>query len=203
MSYRPLRRLGCTEWKGDPRYHRLMALREDPRVTRFVEAAREFRALIENQALRGGALVRSLLPSVADLYSTALELEHIEIGDIPDLEVSMTNEEWNALFHGLMDRIGPNSCYWTMFDPTQPIQLDDNPVAGNLGDDLADIYRDIIPALKVWNDGGDSVAGGVVDEWRRGFSIHWGNHAVGALRTLHWLEMKAGWGTPHRDVEHD
>lgn len=176
-----------------------MVLRDDPKVKRFIEAARKFRAQIEDQELRGKELVRSLLPSVVELYAAALKLEEIETGESPDQEFSMSHDEWQTLFKQLGERIGLDAWYQEIFDPTDA--KDHEPVAGNLADDLADIYRDIIPPLKAWESADDSIYGRVVDEWRLSFSIHWGNHAVGALRTFHWLEMKAGWGGPLRDAD--
>jgi len=172
---------------------------EDPRVLKFVAAARKFREVIEREGLRGKELIRTLLPSLAELYGAALDLEEVRPVDSPDRDFSISHDQWDALFRQLGERIGPDACYWTMFDPTQPDQHGDNPVAGHLGDDLADIYRDVVPALKEWDGGDGSYDASAVDSWRLTFSFHWGAHAVSALRTLHWLEMKDGWGGPLRE----
>ena len=175
-----------------------MSLREDPRVLKFVAAARKFREVIDREGLRGKEFIRALLPPLAELYGAALDLEDVRPVDSPDHDFAMSHEQWDALFRQLGERIGPDACYWTMFDPTEPDQHDDNPVAGHLGDDLADIYRDIVPALKAWEGGDDAIAASAVDSCRLTFSFHWGAHAVSALRTLHWIEMKKGWGGPLR-----
>jgi len=178
-----------------------MSLRDDPRVLRFVDAARKFRTLIENPELKGEGLVRALLPALAELYGAGLGLEDLQFEEPPDEALKahdIPHEEWNAMYQQLRDRIGPDACYWQMFDPTED-ESGDNLVAGDLGDDLADIYHDIVPALKALDTPDDLTCVSAVDSWRLKFSIHWGNHAVAALKTLHWLEMKAGWGGPLRE----
>src|SRR5687767_6865238 len=121
-----------------------MNLREDPRVLRFVVAARRFRDVIDNANLQNKALIRTLLPVVAELYAAALSLELIKIGSTPSRGFDMSHDDWNALFHRLEERIGDDAWYMMIFDPTTREKKEgENLVTGSLGDDLADIYRDI------------------------------------------------------------
>ena len=66
--------------------------------------------------------------------------------------------------------------------PYNPLVLEE-PVGGSLIDDIQDIYREIKkgimffqtnPAAALW-------------EWKFGFDNHWGNHAVDAIRALHYM----------------
>jgi hypothetical protein len=59
----------------------------------------------------------------------------------------------------------------------------ETPVVGSLSDDLADIYRDVVTGLRAY-DRGDRA--GAVWEWRFNLHAHWGAHATGAMRALHW-----------------
>jgi hypothetical protein len=68
--------------------------------------------------------------------------------------------------------------YWEVFDPFAHSE----PVGGSLSDDGLDIYKDLRGGLALW-DGHSKIAG--IWEWRFFFEIHWGNHAVDALRVLH------------------
>ena len=67
-----------------------------------------------------------------------------------------------------------------MFDPL-PVPPEE-PVVGSLTDDIADIYRDVIPGLREYELGRRAQA---VWEWGFGLRHHWGEHATGAIRALH------------------
>ena len=68
--------------------------------------------------------------------------------------------------------------YWEVFDPYELTE----PVCGSLSDDLLDVYYDVQRGLALW-DGGH--AREAIWEWRFHFEIHWGDHAIDALRALH------------------
>jgi len=55
----------------------------------------------------------------------------------------------------------------------------EEPVTGDLIDDLIDIYRDIAPGLALYRAGKRREAS---DHWRFWFANHWGEHATSALR---------------------
>lgn len=55
----------------------------------------------------------------------------------------------------------------------------EEPVTGDLADDLADIYCDIVPGLALYRSGRHEEA---ADHWRFWFAQHWGEHATSALR---------------------
>jgi uncharacterized protein DUF5063 len=48
----------------------------------------------------------------------------------------------------------------------------------------------------------DSLEDDAVWQWRFHFSMHWGDHALCALKVLHRLEMAAGWGDSIRNHSH-
>jgi len=69
-----------------------------------------------------------------------------------------------------------------MFDPCD--FLETSPVVGDLVDDLADIYRDLVGGVELWKMGRYADA---IWAWKFNFQIHWGEHALGALRAIHAL----------------
>lgn len=92
----------------------------------------------------------------------------------------MTDEEWKEAFRRIGTRL-PFSYYWATLDPHEMIE------PGDLGgDDLADIYRDWKPGLFA-AEAGDSETARF--EFRVGFMVHWGMHAVDAMRAIHiWIQ---------------
>ena len=69
--------------------------------------------------------------------------------------------------------------YWMVFDP----YADEAPVAGELSDDLLDIYYDLTRGLALWRSPATRAA--ALWEWRFHFDVHWSAHAVQALNALH------------------
>ena len=181
-----------------------MKLREDPRVLRFVEAAQKFREIIDRENLNGKELIQALLPSLAELYAAGLGLESVDTGDLPENDSDahrLSHDKWSSLFQKLSERLGSVASYWMLLDPLESDQ--GNLVAGDLGDDLADIYRDVMQGLGEWELGKETPVNEVVWQWRFDLSSHWGYHALNALKTLHWIEMKGGWGGPLRELDHE
>ena len=68
--------------------------------------------------------------------------------------------------------------YWEVFDP----YADDDPVCGDLIDDLSDIAADLKVGMKEYEAGR---FGNAIFEWKFGANKHWGQHIVDALRALH------------------
>jgi hypothetical protein len=57
----------------------------------------------------------------------------------------------------------------------------EEPVVGDIVDDLVDIYSDVAPGLALFESGDQ---GGARNHWQFWFSRHWGEHATSALRAL-------------------
>jgi hypothetical protein len=72
------------------------------------------------------------------------------------------------------------SLYRTVYEPNPP-NLDD-PVMGDLGDDLLDICIDIKIGCQLHQQGRSDEA---MWQWSFMHAMHWGRHAVGALAALH------------------
>ena len=154
--------------------------------------------------------VHELLPV---LYAAALALPSIETaeGDDEDGEIDeaaedaaraardareagdrRTHDQWTALYQALAASIGePGNHYSEMFHPYDLNARD--PVTGSLADDLADIYGDLSDGLAKWRRGDWARASWV---WRFNFTVHWGEHATGALRALHALADQHELGFP-------
>ena len=114
---------------------------------------------------------------LARLYAAALELPNVEPVDAADIE-----------HHFDVKKVSPNvSIFWNrsyrfLFDPR--IASEDEPIQGNLGDDLSDIHDDLMRGLLLFDAGQIENA---VFEWRFSHRTHWGQHATGALFGIHWL----------------
>ena len=73
--------------------------------------------------------------------------------------------------------------YWEVFDPFAK----DEPVCGDLADDLSDIAADLKIGMEEYEAGR---IGNAVNEWKFGLNDHWGSHIVDALRALHTIRTR-------------
>ena len=70
--------------------------------------------------------------------------------------------------------------YRTVFDPDP--RRDEEPVMGDVGDDLLDTYKDVKAGCLLYAQGRMPLA---LWHWSLMHRIHWGKHAVDALAALH------------------
>jgi len=154
-------------------------------LERFAEAAEEYCAWCEAQAGEPRAEARSAIRHLAKLYALALDLR---LPPDPDLELEghhTDDQTWKAIFE--RSSALPFSYYSVVFDPhTTPPE---DPVTGDLADDLADIHRDLTCGLSLYRAGHTTEAQW---EWCHSFQSHWGRHASSALRALHCWSADTG-----------
>ena len=74
--------------------------------------------------------------------------------------------------------------YRVVFDP-DPL-LEEEPVTGDIGDDLLDTYKDLRAGLVLFDLGETKEA---LWHWSFLHRIHWGRHVVGAMYALHCLSI--------------
>ncbi|MFN0252818.1 MAG: DUF5063 domain-containing protein [Kofleriaceae bacterium] len=137
----------------------------------FVREARDYCTFVESASTfplanrLNIARMRLLMLYTAALSLPAIEPGEIDAGPSPDVP-----KDWPGF--------GEKDFYWEVFDPYEQAE----PVAGSLSDDLLDIYRDLQRGLALWDAAHRQYA---LWEWRFHRDVHWGDHAVDALRALH------------------
>jgi hypothetical protein len=156
-------------------------------VERFAAEAIRFQQWVRQGTDQGEVAAREALLRITHLYVAALELppaRNDEPADPSGAERVGDLERQEVL----------NSCrrlpfdyYGEVFNPL-PVPPEE-PVAGSLADDIADIYGDAIRGLRAHQAGRRTQA---IWEWGFGLQSHWGEHATGAIRALHcWLAANA------------
>lgn len=136
----------------------------------------------------GEDAVRAALRHLTRLYLAALELPPVrwdEVANQPEAD-RVNDTEWRAVYDA-MARL-PLDYYGSVFHPLI-VPPEESPCIGSVSDDIADIYRDTVTGLRVFEAGRRAVA---VWEWGFHFRHHWGKHATGAIGALHaWLVENA------------
>ena len=120
--------------------------------------------------------VPSLIEMLMALYISAMGLPETE----PETnELSLDISE--AVSISFSEQI--STIYWEMLDP----YVDEEPVRGDLLDDLSDIAVDLRDGMKEYEAGR---FGNAIFEWKFGLNNHWGWHIVNALRALHSIRTR-------------
>lgn len=151
-------------------------------VQRFAGHARAFCALVEGcEALAPSVLARKAASVLAQVYEAGLSLPEVSVTSEGVVEDSVSSVLVADISRRVGGKFGRHNLYWTVYEPFEA----EEPVAATLGDDLADIYRDLKDGLVTFEGGSERNVLEAVWHWRFGFETHWGRHAVEALRTLH------------------
>ena len=144
-------------------------------VTQFAETAGAFCAWCESPASEGDREVQAAV-WLARLHSAALLLPSAEpenedgLPELPrkHLDAATSNLRYFAGWY-----------YRTLFDP-DPVNCNE-PVIGDVGDDLLDTYKDVKAGLLLYVGGSLENA---LWHWSFMHEVHWGKHAVDAMVAL-------------------
>jgi hypothetical protein len=149
-------------------------------ATRFSREAQRFVEWADGSACADRLTAPLAVRRVARLYAEALELPQ------PWSEgVSVRREEIPVFLEARLNQVRlraaaiPLQHYSEIFSPLVP---PDEPVVGDLADDLVAIYRDVALGLHLHGRG---CVDDALWQWGFGFQMHWGQHASSAIRALH------------------
>ena len=158
-------------------------------VVRFEASARVFCGLLETSSVNRDIWLGEILVAVAELYTAAhyLPIPNVSsANNYPSEHFAVAPFEYREVLQRLISILNKDRFYADYFDITELLVDPQTPIVGDLADDLADIYRDIKPGLRAWDVNKMDYIAEIIYDWKEPlFRIHWGNHAVNALRALH------------------
>lgn len=140
-------------------------------LTSFVEAARAYCQFVRDaDDYAPASRLKIAAQRLATLFATSLSLPDVRpAAETP--EPSVDRPRWTGF--------DSHETYWEIDDP---LELEaGSVVCGSLSDDILDIYSDVAGGLALFDDGHVRDA---VWHWRFTRDVHWGDHAVDALRVL-------------------
>jgi len=157
-----------------------------------MQAAQNFCSVVGNPSGEPCSWIKDVLLSTLALYAAGLALSQLPMAEVSDREDEsegrMSMEQWKELYNRLSAFLGEKKWYATVDFETQWTHQPQESLYGDLADDLADIYRDVMPGLRRWSSAGDEYLGNIVWDWQFHFAAHWGgDHASVALGYLHYL----------------
>lgn len=154
----------------------------------FLTTARDFIRLIEDDGINKKEFYSQLHKKLTELYNAGLSLKPVDLvySDENSEFEQISKEELKTKNINLIALLGKDSFYWEVFDPINEDNVE--PSQGWLVDDVSDIYADLKEEInkidRIATD--ESIEDGL---WKLkfGFTTHWGNHCINAIRALHYL----------------
>jgi len=152
----------------------------DKHINEFADLVFEYCAWSENKKDKESDMFY-LQVLLSKLYSWGIQLPECEIKDdnFSEEEPSIRHTEVIGFFKSV-----PYQYYSKVFSAeTVPSE---QPVTGDLIDDLADIYKDLKGGLWYFEKGETVEA---VFHWRTTLGFHWARHIMGAMYALYCFEQ--------------
>lgn len=148
-------------------------------TAKFAMLAREYCNWCEGEKPADPEQARAdAIRHLAGLYVGALGLPRVERNDYPASDAQVSQADWESVYRSCSAL--PVGYYYCALDPSIDAQFEMG--AGDVGDDIADIYRDMKEGLQIWDSGQRDDAAW---HWIWTCRLHWGVHALEALRALH------------------
>ena len=153
----------------------------------FIKSCRQYCRLLETSNSNVLVELQTLL---LELYSNGLKLQTIDLDSNVDFKEKLDDKEFEIVKSRSSELIGENQYYWTIFDPTENVFGNESPVMGDLLDDVMDIYKDLKYQLMIFDLNTEESIENAVWGMKFDFWHHWNNHAIDAIRTIHYVIEK-------------
>lgn len=161
-------------------YEKRVKMDYEKNIKEFVSLAQEYCKWVESQSNKTEEHIYYLQVILSKLYCSGIQLpdceptELFENDTLPKLDYQEVVEHFKGF---------PIQYYSQIFNPLNVPS--EEPVTGDVIDDLSDIYIDLKNGL--WYLENESEVDAVF-QWRFSLSVHWGRHALGSMYALHSLE---------------
>ena len=156
----------------------------DKNSIEFVTVAAEYCGFIERA--RGAdrkAFVDTALKILPLLYLKASLIPECEQIGEGDLEVFVTEDDYEMVRFAVADVLGPQDDYLEVFHPD--MAYSDTPIKKCISEDLADIYQDLKDFICVFQLGMNATMNDSLCVCKEHFAEFWGQRLVNTMRALH------------------
>ncbi|WP_296317877.1 DUF5063 domain-containing protein [Winogradskyella sp. UBA3174] len=166
----------------------IQSLLESKETQYFLKVARGFIELIEVKHIKEKEFYLEIHKKLSELYNAGLSLNSVELihsNENTEFKIA-TEKRLEGKNVNLISSLGKDCFYWEVFDPTY--EKENESTQGWLVDDIGDIYADLKEEVyKIDQIGTDEAIEDGLWQLKFGFTSHWGNHCVNALRALHYI----------------
>jgi len=143
----------------------------DDTISSFATEARRYCSLIEgNEFPNSWSFAKTCLSHLLRLYVSALQSPEVE-PETTDLLPGVSHERGRRQGNMIAQKLA-RDYYWEVFEPLEEAKPE--PVVGSLSDGLADIWRDLIPAVTEIDEANPASIIEAPWHWRTSFETQWG-----------------------------
>ena len=156
----------------------------DKNSIEFVTVAAEYCGVIERaRGVEPGAFVDTALKILPLLYLKASLIPECEMIGEEDLEVFVTEEDYECVQYSIAQVLGAQDDYLEVFHPD--MAYSDTPIKKCISEDLADIYQDLKDFIGVFQLGMNTTMNDSLYVCKEHFAEYWGQRLVNTMRALH------------------
>jgi hypothetical protein len=161
------------------------------RFIEFLQEVRRFCDFIEQNSVSDTlSFLKQLQAHLQKLYLFGHELPLVDLYFNEDFPDTVTKPALTEIEHSIAQRLGGNTFYWFVFDPTD--ESNTAPVCGDLLEDILSVYQDLKNPLLLFDTQAPAAIESALWSFRSNFTIHWGDHCVNAIYALHYFIQRTG-----------
>ena len=158
----------------------------DRNTVEFVTVALEYCTFVEKASqMEVFDFVDKATKILPLLYLKAALLPEVEVDDMFDPELYVTESMYDAVRTGVASLLGEHDTYLDTFRPD--MAYSETPIAAFISEDLADVYQDVGNFVSLFRQGNEEVMQEAVALCRTNFCNNWGQRLLKALKALHDL----------------
>ena len=156
----------------------------DKNSIEFVTVAAEYCGFIERaRGAERKTFVDTALKILPLLYLKATLIPECELIGEEDLEVFVTEDDYEMVRRAVAHVMGPQDDYLEVFHPD--MAYSDTPIKKCISEDLADIYQDLKDFICVFQLGLNATMNDSLCICKEHFAEFWGQRLVNTMRALH------------------
>ena len=156
----------------------------DKNSIEFVTVAAEYCGFIDrSQGTERNAFIDTALKILPLLYLKASLIPECEMIGEEDLEVFVTEEDYECVQYSIAQVLGAQDDYLEVFHPD--MAYSDTPIKKCISEDLADIYQDLKDFIGVFQLGMNTTMNDSLYVCKEHFAEYWGQRLVNTMRALH------------------
>lgn len=158
----------------------------DRNTVEFVTVALEYCTFVEKASqMEVFDFVDKATKILPLLYLKAALLPEVEVDDMFDPELYVTESMYDTVRTGVASLLGEHDTYLDTFRPD--MAYSETPIAAFISEDLADVYQDVGNFVSLFRQGNEEVMQEAVALCRTNFCNYWGQRLLNALKALHDL----------------
>ena len=162
----------------------------DKNSIEFVTVAAEYCGFIERaRGAERHTFVDTALKILPLLYLKATLIPECELIGEEDLEVFVTEDDYEMVRRAVANVLGAQDDYLEVFHPE--MSYSDTPIKKCISEDLADIYQDLKDFICVFRLGLNTTMNDSLCVCKEHFAEYWGQRLVNTMRALHDVKYNA------------